>query len=108
RPCLGSPPGTLPREPGPTKIGMSEKVYGPAALKRAQVLVLSSRDEFVRCGGERFERQSSSTLSMYGTGSHTAQLSSYAHAWGLMPRNLFLNCGILRASRTGPVKRTLA
>ncbi len=29
---------------------MSEKVYGPAALKRAQVLVLSSRDEFVRCG----------------------------------------------------------
>src|SRR5207249_3060404 len=50
RPCLGSPPGTSPREPGPTKIGMSEKVYGPAALKRAQVLVLSSRDEFVRCG----------------------------------------------------------
>src|SRR5207302_10676297 len=43
-------PGTSPREPGPTKIGMSEIVYGPAALKRAQVLVLSSRDEFVRCG----------------------------------------------------------
>src|SRR5438552_5955887 len=51
RPGLVSPPGTSPREPGPTKIGMSEKVYGPAALKRAQVLVLSSRDGFVRCGG---------------------------------------------------------
>src|SRR5437773_5642705 len=45
---------------------------------------------------------------MYGTGSHTAQLSSYAHACGLMPRNLFLKCGILRASRMGHVKRTLA
>src|SRR5256884_3669717 len=45
---------------------------------------------------------------MYGTGSHPAQLSSYAHACGLMPRNLFLKCGILRASRMGHVKRTLA
>src|SRR5206468_2640074 len=45
---------------------------------------------------------------MYGTGSHTAQLSSYAHACGLMPRNLFLKCGILRALRMGHVKRTLA
>src|SRR5207249_5627534 len=45
---------------------------------------------------------------MYGTGSHPAQLSSYAHACGLMPRNLFLKCGILRALRMGHVKRTLA
>src|SRR5213592_1059554 len=45
---------------------------------------------------------------MYGTGTHPAQLSSYAHACGLMPRNLFLKCDILRALRMGHVKRTLA
>src|SRR5437763_5203045 len=47
-------------------------------------------------------------LSRYATCSHPAQLSSYAHACGLMPRNLFLKCGILRALRMGHVKRTLA